>query len=161
MKVKTELEIFEDYERPDLESRILKIAATQLTDAIESQLLDQMQTAVIEAVTGKIGDVFLDVVDNPIKKTNAWGEPKGDPVSLREVILEHAQTWLAEKVDSRGERTRYHGDKGCPRIEFIVRKVIQDEFNSLMQEEIKQLREIARAEIAELKKLFNAAQSKS
>jgi hypothetical protein len=82
-------------------------------------------------------------ITEPIQKTSAYGDPIGDPVTLREVIVDEAR-----KVINSKDPNDYRGDKGT----FLVRVVREEVSNALRAEiadAVKQAKALVAGEIGQ------------
>jgi len=89
-------------------------------------------TVIREAVLPAIEQAIA----TPIQKTSLYGDPVGDPVTLREVIVDEAR-----KVINAKDPNDYRGDKGT----FLVR-VVREEVSNALRAEI--AAEVAKAKAA-------------
>jgi hypothetical protein len=160
MKVETKLEIFEDYEEHGLEERVIKLAAQQLAATVGKVAEEIIREQVMKELGNTVAETFKSIIDEPVQTTNMYGEPKGPKKTLREVLVEQAAKYMSEDVDSSGKAARYHSDKKSSRLEYIARKAIREEWESVMKEEIGQIKAIANAELVEFKEVLRASMKK-
>jgi hypothetical protein len=160
MKVETKLEIFEDYEEHGLEERVIKLASQQLAATVGKVAEEIIREQVMKELGNTVAETFQTIIDEPIQTTNMYGEPKGPKKTLREVLFEQAAKYMGEDVDGSGKTTRYHSEKKSSRLEYIARKAVQEEWQALMEEEIKQIKAIANAELTEFKEVLRASMKK-
>lgn len=98
--------VVKDPEWPTLRTRISQIRDDVIRSAIEP--------AVTEAMA------------KPIQLTDSYGSPKGEPTTLRELVMKEAQTYLTRAGDG------YGGDRVTP-----TQKFIRDEIGRQFQSELK------------------------
>lgn len=87
---------------------------------------------IIAATDATIPKVIEEVLTSPFIPTNAYGERKGAPTTLREQIAGQVKAYLGEKIDSYGS-PHYNGS---PRLTLLVQKHIAEAFSAGLQAEV-------------------------
>lgn len=123
---------------------IVRTAAGSLLEAIQRDVRAEVVASVRTQITAKVGELVEATLNNEFQPVNEWGEPKGKPQSLREMVGQTARTYLGAKVDKEGREGSYQADRD--RLSFLVSKVVASEFDYRMQSEVKKACEMARAE---------------
>lgn len=94
----------------------------------------------VATIEERVDAAIRDVCDAPFIPTNRWGERKGEPQTLREMVADTATKWFGEKVDANGSRSTYSRDTDKPRAEWLARKAVEEVFASTLKgwvEEVK------------------------
>lgn len=123
---------------------IVRTAAASLVEAIQRDARAEILASVKTQINAKVGELVDATLNNEFQPVNEWGEPKGKPLSLREMVGQVARTYLGAKVDKEGREGTYQADKD--RLTFLVSKVVASEFDYRMQSEVKKAVEMARTE---------------
>ena len=84
--------------------------------------IEQAVDTVAEQAVGADLAARLDAMTFP--QTNRYGEPKADPLTLREVIVRRADTFLVELVDHEGRSRDGYGTKQT-RVTWLIDKHLQ------------------------------------
>lgn len=114
--------------------------ATLLGNDITQLVMDHIN-AKLEAV---LDPIVMNSVTQPLQPTDAWGNPRGEPVTLLQYIQIRVDAWFDEKVDPYGhtlspDDARYA--KGKPRLEWMVAKVVDavadDKLRKTIDEQVK------------------------
>lgn len=76
-----------------------------------------------------------------MRKTNQYGEPKGDPMTFIEYIASRADAYMSEDVDSNGKSKAESGDgynwrSSGPRLTVLMKMYIQDTLNKSAKEAV-------------------------
>jgi predicted RNA binding protein with dsRBD fold (UPF0201 family) len=113
-----------------------KSAFRQRVSAItDEEIRDAIRPAIVEALTGAV------------QKTDAWGEPKGEPKTLREQIVEGATAALNVKREHAYNRRE-------TLVEYIVReeieRAIRKELSAEMDKAKKQVTDAIKEQGAEV-----------
>jgi len=125
-------------------------SATTIADLVAAEIVQrlaakreewyELSRTVTEIRREVIREAVLPAIEQaiaaPIQKTSLYGDPVGDPVTLREVIVDEAR-----KVISAKDPNDYRGDKGT----FLVR-VVREEVSNALRAEI--AAEVAKAKAA-------------
>jgi len=132
---------------------ILNLAAQKLADefcheesalqTMASRLVEErVKKALAETMTSRINS-FMDaemekLVQQVIVPVDMWGDATGKPTTIRESLAAKAVKYWSEKVDNEGRLTdsSYYGK---PRHEWVFRKIVGDEFEKAVKQNIVEL----------------------
>ena len=107
-------------------------------DRVYNELRREVQKIVTDTirstVAARVPAVVDEVIHAPFVPTNAYGEHKGAPITIRELIADTAKAWLLEKVDSNGATNGY-SDKSFPRLQWMIRRDVDDAFKATVKAE--------------------------
>lgn len=132
------------YDAQRMFDSIAQHAASNIVENIARDLKAEVTRSVKQQIDAQVGAIVSAALDTNIQPTNEWGEPKGKPLSLREMVGNSARNYLGVKVNKDGAESTYNAD--TTRLEFIVKKVVASEFDYRMQTEVKKAVEMARNE---------------
>jgi hypothetical protein len=108
-------------------------------------ITEESTKAVREMVNRIVPPIIEEIVRSPFIPTNQWGEKKGTPTTLREIVAETAKGWLLEKVNSRGERDSYREDTR-ERIVWLVRTETEEVWKKTIADEVSAIGKMIREE---------------
>lgn len=144
--------------------KTLGITTETVIDALAQQLRDEFDGSVGELFRSEVAKIAQKAapaiveahlnlaVDNIINGTyqpiNEWGEPKGKPTSLREMVQHRCIKYLEEKVDSDGKSASYQAN--TPRAEWLAREAAKKAVDYQAKEHLTKACEQAKAEIKTL-----------
>lgn len=114
MKIEIDLnDLLSDYDvdsthgRNLLRQAIEDRAAETLLDGFDHDTKQQMRQAVYRswstAIEARIANLLDEVMGEPIQRTSTWGEAKGDPVTVKDMIRESLEKWMNAKTGGRGD----------------------------------------------------------
>lgn len=115
-----------------------KIVAVLVKDDRWKSLKDEVQKIRAEMVREALRPLVAEAIAAPVQKTNTWGEPSGEPVTMRELILEETRKLVREPADS------YHRDQGT-----VIQKMVRDEVRAALLKDIKDTVLRARSQVAD------------
>jgi hypothetical protein len=121
---------------------IAQRAAASIVENVNRELVSEVKVQVSKQIAEQVGAKVSEVLDTSIQPTNEWGEPKGKPTTLRDLVGAAAREYLGTKVDKDGRPNSYNADS--TRIDYIVKKAVEKEFDYRMQTEVKQAVEQAK-----------------
>ena len=131
-----------------LQGNITREAVQQLFGEMKNELADTIRTELMEQIRAQVGNILTDVVETPIRKTNAYGEPIGKPVTLRELVMENAGHYLQESVRlTDGTPSSYSSDKPVTRLQYMTHIAVRAELEATFSKRIGQALDEAKAEI--------------
>lgn len=112
---------------------------------IDRALRAYANNQVMKTITEKVDVVIQEIVGAPFVPTNRWGEKKGEPVTLRELIAESGKRWFEEKVDAMGRPASY--GSSTTRIQWLVTSTVEEVFKSDLKSFVQQVKEQVQANI--------------
>lgn len=106
-----------------------------------------------QRLDGILAEGAAEMLTKPIQKRDAFGNAVGEPTDLGKIVETAGAAFLTEKVKENGQPASQY-DNGATRMEWIVRKIVNDALTKNLTEEAKRLRaELearAKAAVAEL-----------
>lgn len=137
--------------RQSFEDAVIEAAAEKLladTKEARHALKERVQRIRDEELRSAIAAEVRAAMDLPIQKTSQWGEAKGDPVTIRELIrLELAQFLSASP---RGNDYRSSSDKTPRNLEEMIREVANQALRQEFETEVRDARKAIMEKVTEL-----------
>ena len=133
-----------EYPARSLFDAIVRQSSHDIVERLHQSLDREVRLAVHHAIEQQVGTIVSTALDGQLQPTNEWGEPKGAPVTLRDMIVGKAANYLGAKVDKEGRESTYNADR--TRVEFVVAKQVEAVFTYQMQKEVKTAAEQAVAQ---------------
>lgn len=103
---------------------------------------DRVRTITDEEIRSHVTGLIADALNSDLRRTNTFGEPHGEPTTLRTLISEEAKKQLTSLSD------RYNGPRETP-IGKLVREEVERALKAELAEAIKQEREKVVAAVRE------------
>lgn len=98
-----------DYETADEDGRHV-IGVSDLTRSVKKLIKERIDESVRALGEKHIVPRVDELVEGHVlQETTMWGEKKGDPVSFTEYLVQRADAYMAEKVDSSGKTKEESG----------------------------------------------------
>ena len=109
-----------------------------LTKAVRDAIDKKVSAIAEEHVVPKVGALIENVT---LKKTNEWGEKKGESRTFVEYLTERAEAYLNEKVNYDGQTKAEYGaysfKAAQTRIVYLVNRHLKYEINNAMKGAVK------------------------
>lgn len=83
--------------RATLQDRVIEAAAHYLIQSDRDMRLEVQQKVaqvIEEQATEKVAELVAEVLAGPIQRTSPWGEARGEPTTVREIIREKVEAFL-------------------------------------------------------------------
>jgi len=110
---------------------------------------NQAQAAVKAVVDAEVPQVVREVLDGTFTPMSRWGEPQGEPTTIRAMAGEEAQRWLTEQTDRRG-RTGYSTDgPKKPRLHWMVAEMVDSAWKEHLRSEAAEVAKQVKAKLNE------------
>lgn len=111
-------------------------------DALIKRMRAATENLIVErigVVVEKNGDTFVaDVLNGQFQPMNEWGEKKGAPTSIREMVYKHARAWLDMGVKPDGSAVdRYYSGPQIRRLHWLVSSEVAAAFKGEIGEQVK------------------------
>jgi hypothetical protein len=130
-----------EYGTREMFDAIVRCAAGQLVESIGGQLSEDIRRATKERINDAVGQRVSEMLDGSIQPTNEWGEAKGAAMTLRDMVVGKAGSYLGAKVDKDGRESNY--SVTGTRLEFLVGKQVEEVFSHQLKTEVKKAVELA------------------
>lgn len=101
-----------------------------------------------EVIHAQITPMIAEAVAKPIQRTGAYGDPIGEPISMREVVVDEARKIL--QSTPQGSYDRNAQSLGRKLIHEMVEKEMRAELTEVIKEERQKVIDAVRAQAAEL-----------
>jgi len=137
----------EPYRTIDGQATIADLVAAQITERLSKEdawggLRKRASEIRAEAIREAVRPQIEEAIAKPIQKTNSYGEPVGEPTTLRELIIDEARKAVNEPVD------KYARDKGTFLTQAVKRE-IQAALSAEIADAVKQARQQVADEIGQ------------
>lgn len=106
---------------------------------MRERIRDLAVERVAERVYAETDRIVAEHLAAPIQPTNEFGEPKGDPITLRDRVAQQVKRWLEEKVDRDGKTGRdpfsYQTTK--TRAEWAIERAVDEVARKELEAEVR------------------------
>jgi uncharacterized membrane-anchored protein YjiN (DUF445 family) len=126
----------EDYYGAGLGDQIVAAAAQLIVTDISKDVRKQV-SATIET---QVGQIVTEALTTGFRKVNTWGEPTGEPTTLRESIAAEAQAWFSKPIGDSYSRGP---------AKTAVQKFIETEVDKQIKSELNAALTAAKAQVLE------------
>lgn len=121
-----------------IQEAIIAEAARQLREWLQEELRPRMaeirrevSNARFEALESVLSQEVIEAMDEPIRKTNHYGDPTGEITTLKEMVVEEVKRYLEEKTGD-GFSSRKYMTRAEKYVQEEVDKVIKRELRVAM-----------------------------
>lgn len=118
---------------------VQKLVKQAAREEYHQELKRRVETIRDEEIRKAVAPMIAEAITTPFRRTNAYGEAKGEEITIREAIVEAAQRWMNGRSDS------YSG-KGT-NLEVLIRAQVEAAFKAEIAEAVKAAREAVTAQI--------------
>lgn len=113
-------------------ARELKNELKQMAAKVMADKVDQIAARAVSPMISEMAEKLV------LQTTNAWGEKRGEPMSLTEFCVKRAEEWMAELVSNKGQtaaesRDGYRWEKYCTRAEWMVGQQIRKQVDEALK----------------------------
>lgn len=95
-----------------------------------------------EMIREKLDPIIMEALQNPIRKTNSWGESSGEPTTLRDVIMDEAQKAWTPNRNSHHSNTKS--------IDQVIAEAVRKELHGEVAKAVKQAQDAALKAIGDI-----------
>lgn len=123
----------------------------RLSATIEKAVKAAVDTKIMDLVNGKFAELAeARVIEFFIKahsKTDAWGNVKGEPVSIQDLLLVKFDQYMDEKVDGKGRKSTYSGDNKLTRAQWMLNTLAHDGLKAAVEQTVADISAKAKEQI--------------
>jgi hypothetical protein len=120
--------------RRDLRGEVVQMAANVLIKEVRVDAAQEIREKVNTVVMDEIRGIVREVMSKPIQQRTSWGEKKGEPMSILEMVRTELEEFLSGTTESRD---RYGNQKPAnlrQLIEQATREVISKDMREAVDE---------------------------
>lgn len=136
-----------------LNGSLESIIANALVDKVAGMLVKNVQEIVKERVLAMADEKFDALAREKMtefflkehKKTTQWGDPTGEAFTMRELLLDRFQKFMAEKVDDKGNASNYSGN--LPRSQWLLNTLAHKPLQEAINQTVTDIREKAKTAV--------------
>lgn len=111
-------EVWQDTRPFNLAREVAKSIARELRDDMRKDVRD----IVVETARAQVADIITETMAAGFRKTNSYGEPTGEPITLREMVVDQVKGELVRLVDGYGRPADRYNGGNLTFIEYHSRK---------------------------------------
>lgn len=126
--------------RGAVETRAARILLEELSSAERYEMGKRVRELRDEEIRAAIRVHIADAMAEPIVRSTPWGEAKGEPISIRELIREELEKFLSAKASTRDSYNRNDGPSS-------LGQMIAEQTRDVMTKELMESVKAAKAEI--------------
>lgn len=109
----------------DLRNNLAAMVAQELARTLRNDMEKAVRAKVEEVAAARAAVIVNEVIDGDIRQTNSFGEPVGEPTTLRALVVEQVKAQLAAKVGRDGRPSGY-GRDGKTVVEWAAENAARD-----------------------------------
>lgn len=118
------LDIPDYIEDGTISDEIERRVADRLLSEIKADTKQQLKAAIVTAIQARADEVVEQAMQDRFQRTNHYGEPIGEPVNIRELIMNEAAKRMDQKVNANTGGKAGYRDKSCTFVEWRVKQAI-------------------------------------
>lgn len=115
-----------------LGASVADLIARRLIDGMRSDVRKAVLDSVTETIQAEVRDIVRGQLDGTVRQTNQWGEPQGEPQTLRTLLGKQVQEYLNEKP--RDNRQGYSAGYAKP---GGFRELVEGEVDAALTKELR------------------------
>jgi hypothetical protein len=107
---------------------------------IRNKIYTTIEQLISDNISSRATAIINELLDKPLQPTDGFGNPKGEPMSLQEVLAKHIEQWATTTVNRDGLPTKKDGyTHVVTRIDLMLGSIVNAEMKKQMDSEIKNL----------------------
>lgn len=129
------------YDAQRMADTIARMAAGAIVQACGEDVRTAVREQVREQIAAKVASIIDETLAAGVQQRDRYGDAVGEPTTMKALIGKASEDYLAVKVDKRGEPNNYNNEG--TRLDYIVKKNVEEVIDYKMQNEIKKACELA------------------
>lgn len=123
----------------DFRTEVAHQAASALIMEARTEVMNQVRTKIGDVVTAEIRDVVREAMAGPIQQRTPWGESKGTPQTILEMVRTHLEAFLSGTTTGSDRYGNRKPENLRQLIEEVAREVMTKELREGVAEAKKQI----------------------
>jgi hypothetical protein len=124
--------------RRELRGELVALMARTLMSDMRNEAMADVRAAVHEQVRDEVKKVVQEAMAKPIQQTTTWGEPKGEPTTVLELIRLQIEAFLSNSGRGRDSYNREPGN---------LKDLIADATNAVLSKELRSEIDVVKRQI--------------
>ena len=120
---------------------IVRTTSHSVFQKSSQEITGAVRVQVSGAIAEKVGALIDAALEGGIQQHNEYGEPKGEPTTLKALIGKTGEKYLSEKVDKEGKASNY--TNVGTRLEYLVSKAVEKHIDYKLKQEIEKAVKLA------------------
>ena len=104
---------------------VIRQVVRAIAKSIYDDIKPKVEKAILDGLDAQVNEIIGNVLDKEVQRTDQWGKPQGQSVSIRDLLMRDAEQWLNEKVDRYGRTGSTYG-RDCARAQYLFNKLLTD-----------------------------------
>lgn len=134
------------------EGSIMDRVAGMISDQVSTELRQRVQSCVSSSIKSvveeKCAQIIEEELQKPCIKTNEWGEPTGNGVTLRQYVIDSFDKYMKQKVNYEGRLADHYDGKAKERWQYLIEAVGLKSLEHEVKSQIQKIREEALQQIS-------------
>lgn len=103
---------------------VIKGVVEKVAGMVYEDIKPQVEEAIFETLDDEVNEAVLALMDKEVQITDKWGDPTGEPESVRALLMRDTEKWLLDQVDSSGRKSKgYYGGRR-QRIHWLIQQAL-------------------------------------
>lgn len=108
-------------------------------NTVIGNLIESMKPKIQERIDTIMGEQINKVFTEPFQPVTQWGEKKGDPITIRDLIANEAHGYWTTVVDDSGKPNASGYGNKTPRSVYYAKQVMTEHYNKELVGEVKKM----------------------
>ena len=117
----------------DLASHVAVILARQL----RKEMTDVVRDTVKEVAQEQVAGIIADLMAEGFQMTNTFGEPSGERVTMRELVVGEVKGQLERRVNRNGHKAETYDRDALPYVQYVAANAAREALNGELNEATK------------------------
>lgn len=118
--------------RKDFRREVVQAAAAQLIGEYRNDIKAEVRAEIGDVVTGEIREIVRKAMEGPIQQRTPWGESKGEPQTILEMVRTHLAAFLS---GTTAESDRY-GNRKPANLRQLIEEVTREVLSKELREDV-------------------------
>uniref|UniRef100_A0A6M3K983 Uncharacterized protein n=1 Tax=viral metagenome TaxID=1070528 RepID=A0A6M3K983_9ZZZZ len=119
-----------------IQSEIIIKLTDEISERVSEDIRNKLFTKAEAQVDITVAAIIEEVTTQVFQPVTSWGEPNGEPTSIRGMMEKSIKDWWNTNVDRQGSPSNYN----CkPRAQYYAEKVIGEYVDNNLRHEMKQI----------------------
>ncbi len=116
-------------ETVDMKRDLASMVAQILADRLHREMIPVVRDAVKEAAQERVAAIVADAMAQGFRKTNTYGEPTGEPITMREMVIGEVKGQMERRVTRNGNAAERYDSGALPYVQYVAAKAAQEALN--------------------------------
>lgn len=119
-----------------IQRKVISAVSSEVMKLVDKQRFQAIASVVNDKIDDSVNEMLSGFLEKGFQPTDQWGDKKGEPIKVLDLLKERLENFFLENVDSHGKKTNYSGSPRYKQILDRESKSIIEKFQTDLSKDV-------------------------